>query len=202
MIKIHKTLIKLATVLVKYYAEKTMGLEAQTIIVKSLADAVGENAIEKISSFLDQGAQFERLLEVFKTADECFAENIDDHSLSQAIISMPLAGLDQLELLAKQISSNLDDQGLLTAIRDRFEMDWPNKFSKEQLDRASIEYRDCLDKALATKLDQMLPTIFRKIDRIEHASRRLSEGQFGINTEIKRFDETLSNQNDAILQLA
>ncbi len=47
--------VKLATELIKYYVEKSLGEGALAILVKSLADLIGESASEKLNSFSGSG---------------------------------------------------------------------------------------------------------------------------------------------------
>lgn len=201
MAELPKTLVKLATELVIYYAEKALGEGALAILVQELTDLVGESVTEKIKDFLDQGELSKQVFDAFKEADNCFYNTVDDDVLKQAIISKPLAGLEQWEAVTKQLPSTLDDMGLLTLIRMRFEQDWPGKLTKQQLDRAAVVYRDCLDRSLATKLDQLLPTLFRKVERIDLTSREILENQLGLRAQIREVDESMSRQSDSILRL-
>ena len=130
MAEIHKSIIHFATELVKYHADKTLGEGALSILVDEVTDFIGEDVTEKISTFLDQGEKAKQVLEAFKMADECFIKNADDHTLQQAIVSQPFAGIEHLEKIALQIPSTLDDQGLLKTLRDQFEQDWPNRLSR------------------------------------------------------------------------
>jgi tetratricopeptide (TPR) repeat protein len=202
MADLSTTFVKFATELVKYYAEKTLGEGASGILVQELTDLVGESVTEKIKDFLDQGELTKQVIEAFNEADNCFSLTIDDDVLKQAIISKPLAGLEQWDVVAKQIPSTLNDTGLLTLIRTRFEKDWPGKLTNQQLDRAAMVYRDCLDRSLATKLNQILPTLFRKVERIDLTSREILENQLGLRAQIREVDKSISRQSDDILRLS
>jgi hypothetical protein len=198
MAEFPKTLVKLATELVKYYAEKILGEGASAILVKGLTDIVGENATEKINGFLDQGERAQQLLEAFTLADDCYSKKVDDDLLRQLILSQPFAALPQLEVLAKALPTTLDDIGLFNAIRDQFKKDWPGRLADQQIDVAARTYLDCLDQGLATKFDQLLPTLYRKVDRIDHTSRQIKantdlliEGQGKIEAQL----EKLANKN-------
>lgn len=183
-------LLKLVTELIKYYVEKALGENASAILAQGLTEIVGETAKSKITDFLDQGELSKQVFAAFKEADNCFYKTVDDDVLKQAIISNPLAGLEQWEAVAKQLPSTLDDSGLFILIRTRFEQDWLGILSDQQLDQAAMIYRDCLDRAFATKLDQLEPTLFRKIERIDLASREIKENQRGLSTQIQEIYES------------
>lgn len=61
----------------------------------------------------------------------------------------------------------LDDESLSIALGERFKQDWQNHLTENQLHDAVKLYRFCIDRSLATKCNQLLPTIFRKIEGIE-----------------------------------
>ncbi len=84
-----------------------------------------------------------------------------------------LAELPSLEKLAAALPKTLDDDELWRALRNRFKEEWPHLLTEAQLDRAATVYRDCLDRPLAAKCDQLLETLFRKVDRIEQSTQRL-----------------------------
>jgi len=195
-------LLKLGTALIKYYVEKAFGENASTIFIQGLTDIGGEKAISEIADFLDQGELSKKIFEAFSEADNCFSKNVGDNLLKQAIISKPLAGLEQWEAVAKQLPSSLDDSGLYNIIRTRFEQDWPGKLTEQQLDRAAMIYRDCLDRSVATKLGQLEPTLFRKVERIDYTTRELLENQVGLRAQIRGVDKSISRQSDDILRLS
>jgi len=201
MAKLPKTLIKLATELVEYYATKALGEGASAIIISNLADLIGDNATEKITAFLDQGEKADLLLSAFKEADDCFVNEVKDQILKEAIVSAPLAGLHNLEILAGDLPVTLDETSLSTAIKNQLELDWPGRFSPQQLEYAAQTYLDCLDRSLAKKCDQLLPTIFRKIERIENTSRQILDQQQGLSNRIREVDDKLESQNDLLLHL-
>lgn len=199
MSKKSKNLVKLATELTKYYTKKALGDDALTILVQGASDIIGDDVTEKIESFLDQGDKAERVLDAFTFADNCFVKNIGDDLLKQMVISKPLAGIEHLEQIAQHIPTNLDDRGLLESIRNRFELDWPGQLTDERLDQAAIVYRDCLDKALLIKLNQIHPTLFRKIDRIEKDTQKLLRGQ---DANFQHLSHQLAKQTDYLLNFA
>jgi hypothetical protein len=201
MAELSKKLVKLATELIKYYASKALGEGALDILAGSLADFFGESITEKISAFLDQGEKADQLLSAFKEADECFTKRIEDQILREAIISAPFAGLNKFEVLAENLPVTLDDQILVRAIKNQLALEWPGKFTDSQLDYAAKTYLDCLDHSLASKCDQLLPTIFRKIERIEDNTRKILNYQQGITTQIRDVDNKLESQNDLLLRL-
>jgi len=153
--------------LIKYGLEKAAGESGSRLLYTAITDLLGEYSIEKIASFFDQGEGARKILEVFKEADDCFRKEINDDHLIQAIGSKPFAGLPRLEKLAKSIPDTLDDQTLLDGIRQQFKDDWGTLLSDEQVDRAAEIYRSCLDNLLAVKLNQLLQTLYRKVNRIE-----------------------------------
>ena len=184
MTNVHKNIVKLATALVKYHAEKALGDDALSIVVQGVTNLAGESAVEKISSFLDQGEQANRLIEAFKAADICFTNNIDDAELNQMIISKPMAGLEKLETFAASLPETLDDDGLLYMIQNQFEVDWHGKISGSKLKKAALVYRRCLDRSLATKMGQILQSMYRSVERIEKNTLDLKEGQQKIYDEV------------------
>ena len=192
MANISKNVIKLATELVKYRAEKMLGKDALSVIVNGATDLVGESATEKIASFFGQGEQARKLLDAFRTADICFADSIDDYELEQAINSKPLAGLPKLETFTLLLPNTLDDNGLLRMLQKQFETDWQGRISNRKLEKAAREYRRCLDRSLAANLDQMLSSLYRIAERIDRTSnkiksdtQKLLEGQKNIQSQLE-----------------
>lgn len=202
MADLPKTIVIFASELIKYYSEKALGEGALAILVEKMTNLVGENATEKISNFLNQEELTKKLVEAFEEADYCFSRSIDDDVLRQAIISKPLAGLEQWDVVVTQLPSTLNDAELFTIIRKRFDQDWPGKFTSQQLDRAAVVYRDCLDRSLATRLNQILPTLFRKVERIDLTSREILKNQMGLSNRIREIDKSIARQNDEILRIS
>lgn len=182
-----KTVVRLATELLKHQAKNLIGDEALNIIAKSMIDYAGENVTEKITSYFNNEDNAENLLAAFKDADASFLSECEDNTLRQMVISKPLADLPSLENLASKLSKTLDDQGLHAALYNHFVEDWPN-LSTAQINRAAKLYKKCLDRALAAKCDQMLPAIFRKLDHIEDTTNATRE----IVNEIKEKVDALS----------
>ena len=112
-----------------------------------------------------------------------------------------------MEKIAIEIPDILDDRKLIEVIRQQFLEDWPDKFSDTQLDQAAYIYRGCLDTALATKYDQLLPTIFRKADRIEDVSLRIKTDPTDLLKAIGKISNQLQDllgtnlMGDSVLQL-
>ena len=186
-----KNLVRFATELVKYYAEKALGEGASAVLVKELTDLAGENVTEKITNFLNQNERAQKLLEAFKAADFCFIQKVEDETLKQLIISQPFAALPTLENLAGNLNTTLDDANLFKAIRNQFEIDWPQQLTDQQLSIATRTYVDCLDRALATKFEQLLQTLYRKVDRVENTSRGIKADTEQILEKQDRIDAKL-----------
>jgi tetratricopeptide (TPR) repeat protein len=161
-----KTVVRLAAELLKHQAKNVFGDEFLNIISNGLIDVAGENITEKLNAFLDTEDKAEKLLAAFKDADATFLAECEDYTLRQMVISKPLAALTSLESLATKLPKTLDDQRLREVLREQFAVDWPN-VPQELIRKASDHYKKCLDRALAAKCDQILPTIFRKLDHIE-----------------------------------
>jgi len=183
-----KTLVRLAAKLAKHWAEKISGEEVWGDLAEVLAEFAGDGVAEKLANFFDQGEKAQKLLEAFKDADACFAEKCGDERLKWAIRSLPLAGLETLTKLAAVLPETLDDAGLVAAIRRRFEEDWRGMFTPEQLDHAAAVYRECLDRPLAAKCGQLLPTLFRKVEHVEQMTGQLLAGQSELLTGQKRLE--------------
>jgi hypothetical protein len=165
-----KTLLKLSAAVIEHQAKKNLGEEATSLLVNVLAEYAGEKTLDKLVEFVQQGDRAQKLIEAFKEADKCFAKQCGDEMLKQAIAMTPLAEIPSLEKLAAALPETLDDDGLLAALRGRFADDWRNALSDAQLDRAALVYRKCLDRPLAAKCDQLLETLFRKVERIEETT--------------------------------
>jgi len=199
MANIPKNVLRLLIELVKYYSQKAIGEGALSIITDGITELAGEDIGDKINNFVDQEENARKLLDVFHEADKCFIETSTDDLLKQIIISTPFSALPRLEKIAVNLPSTLDDLGLLTALRDQFKNDWGTKLSDEQLDLAASLYRSCLDRALATKLDQLLPTIFRKVERIERGVQKIWGAQNDFQQQFQRFEGFASRQTEILL---
>ena len=178
MADVPKAVVKLAVELVKHFAKQSLGEGAVNIISENLADLAGENVTEKLTAFFDQGEKLEKILAAFQGADTCFAQKCDDKLLRQMIHDKPFAGLPSLEKLATELPENLDSDQLLETLKQRFSEDWPGELSPEQLEKAAMLYRDCLERGLAAQADQLQEVIFLKLDRIENGVQDIR-----INTE-------------------
>ena len=200
MANIPKNALRLLIELVKYYSQKAIGEGALSIITDGITELAGEDIGNKINNFVGQEENARKLLDVFHEADKCFIETSTDDLLKQTIISTPFSALPRLERIAINLPSNLDDSGLFSALRDQFENDWKTKLSEEQLNLAASLYRNCLDRALATKLDQLLPTIFRKVERIEKDVQQIRGAQSNLHQQLQRFEDFASSQSEILLQ--
>jgi tetratricopeptide (TPR) repeat protein len=179
-----KSVIKFGVELAKHQAKTHLGEGVLNVLAGQVAEVGGQASAEKVASFFEHGANAEKLLQAFEQADTCFAEQCGDDTLRQAIQAQPLAALPSLEKLAAALPTSLDDLGLLSALRRRFSEAWPGQLSEDQLDHAASVYRTCLDRALAAKCAQLLPTIFRKIERIEAVANRLLAEQHEIKAAL------------------
>ncbi len=159
-----KTVIKLIAELLKHQAKMQLGEGFVKTLTDGLVDYAGEDVTEKINGFLGNSENSKNLLAAFEDADSAFAEKSD--LFRQMIVSKPMRGLETLEKLAESLPKNLDGEGLQEALLNHFTADWSN-ISKEDLTHAASEYRLCLEHALAARCNQLLPTIFTKVERIE-----------------------------------
>src|SRR3990172_2166707 len=103
----------------------------------------GEKTLDRLVSFLRKTGDADKIRDAFHAADACFKQECGDDTLRQMIISKPFAALPSLEKLAASLPKTLDDDGLLAALRRRFEDDWSGKLAPEQLDHAAVTYRLC-----------------------------------------------------------
>jgi hypothetical protein len=154
----------------KHQAKKQLGEGFVNTFTEGLVDYAGEDLTERINSFLGNTENSKNLLAAFADADSAFAEKSD--LFKQLITSKPMRGLETLEKLANSLPKTLDDEGLQEALLNHFTADWTN-ISKEDLARAASEYRLCLERALAARCNQLLPTIFTKVERIEAITKNI-----------------------------
>jgi len=105
-----------------------------------------------------------------------------------------------LENIATQLPSTLDDESLFFALRDQFKKDWPKKLTEKQLDIATTQYLKCLDRALSTKLGQLLPTIFRKIERIGNDVDEIKRSSIDFQRQFHRFEKLSLSQSEMLMQ--
>ena len=200
MTNIPKSILQLLIELSKYYSQKALGEGASSIVVDGITELVGEDVTEQINNFLSKEKNAKQLLKAFREADDCFIKSSDDSLIRQAIISKPFSAIQRLENIAIQLPSTLDDASLFVALRDQFKKDWPKKLSEQQLDIAATQYRICLDRALATKLEQLLPTIFRKVERIEKDVRQIRNFQSDFQQQFQKFEDLTFRQSELLLQ--
>lgn len=170
-----KFVVALGAELVKYQVKKQLGDGVLTTLAAMVSQYAGESMTDKLAGLLNHGGKAQQLLDAFQDADSCFADKCSSPEMRQAIAAKPLRALTALEGLARSLPDTLDDDGLLRKLRDTFKRDWPN-WSQERLDEAAVIYRDCLDTALAAKCDQLLPTLFRKVERIEETTTKTLAG--------------------------
>ena len=161
-----KPLVKLAVKFIEYQGKRLVGEGFANEVLKTLAEYAGEDATARLTAFFDQGAHAGQLVAAFEEADAAFAQTIGNRDLARAIRDAPLARLESLTKLADALPRTLDDAALFAALRARFAEDYPH-LTAAQLDDAARVYRDCLDRALAAKCGQLLPALFRKIERID-----------------------------------
>jgi hypothetical protein len=69
--------------------------------------------------------------------------------------------------------------------------DWGEKIPEEKIDGAAYTYRDCLDDALAAKCRQLLPTIYRKLTRIQDDTYQIKADTTQIKTNTKEILDRL-----------
>jgi len=168
-----KDIFKLATELIKHQAKKQLGDGFMDVLSSRLVDYAGDNALEKVNGWLGSGENAEKLLAAFQDADKDFHDQGDD-TFKQMIVSKPMGQLESLGRIAKNLPKTLDDDGLLESLRQQFETDWPN-LSSDVHDKAAHAYRIHLERNLAIRCNQMLPSIFVKIERIEANTEKIIE---------------------------
>ncbi len=178
-----KPLVKLAVKFIEYQGKRIVGEGFANEVLKTLTDYAGEDATARLTAFFDQGAHADQLAAAFQEADAAFARTIDNRDLARAIRDAPLARLESLTKLADALPRTLDDATLFAALRARFAEDYPH-LTDAQLDDAARVYRDCLDRALAAKCGQLLPALFRKIERIDWTTRETLETVKRIETQV------------------
>ena len=191
-----KTIVLLAANIFKYYLEKLLGEDALSLIGNQLIDFAGEGLVEKLATFFDQGQRAEELLEAFKSADECFLARVDDYSIKQAIISKPLSNLPYLVNVASNIPNTLDDDGLVGAISNQLIKDWGEQLTEGERIYAAKVYRDCLDRELSIKCNQLLETLYRKVERIEHTADSVKKDTLELLEDVKSLQPTLDKLID------
>lgn len=171
-------IIHITTELLKYFIKFRLGDNAFTTIEGGIID-IGEGYFSQgIQKYLNKNKPIKLITSAFQFADDEFIQIVSDPVLKQTIISKPFHSLPRLQEFAKKIPNNLDDKLILNALVNQFKEDWPRRFSEEQFDQMARIYRNCLDKGLAMISEQILPTIYRKVDRIEGTTNEIK-----INTE-------------------
>lgn len=168
-----KDVFTLAAELIKHQAKKQLGDGFMDVLSRRLVDYAGDNALEKVNGWLDSGENAEKLLAAFQDADKDFHDQGDD-TFKQMVVSKPMSQLESLEKIAKNLPKTLDDDGLLETLRHQFETDWTN-LSSEVHDKAARAYRVHLERNLAIRCNQMLPSIFVKVERIEANTEEIIE---------------------------
>src|SRR5207245_563701 len=96
-------LVKFAAALVRQQAKAHLGDEAIRALAEQGINVIGEQPANQISALIDDRDKALEILVAFDQADEAFAELADDERLKQAIISMPLAGIESLASLALKL---------------------------------------------------------------------------------------------------
>jgi type II secretory pathway predicted ATPase ExeA len=172
--------------LLKHQAKQRLGDGALTVLTNALADYAGETLTEKLTAFLADGQNAEKLLSAFRHADECFSRL--NHEYAGVIASQPLAALERLEKLAARFAADLDSPSLLAGIQAQLQSDWGTAFPPEFYPQAARDYRNCLERALAAATGDLLPSIFAKVERIE-----------GLTHEIKNDTAALRSGQEQIL---
>jgi hypothetical protein len=166
-----KDIITLAAELIKHQAKKQLGDGFIDVLSSRLVDYAGDNALEKVNEWLESGENAEKVLAAFKDADKAF-HNQGDDTFKQMIVSKPLSQLDTLENLAKALPNTLDDDGLVETLLHQFESDWSN-LSSHVHEKAARAYRVHLERSLAIRCNQLLPSIFTKVERIEANTEKI-----------------------------
>lgn len=187
-----KAILKMAAELIKYQAKKQLGEGFINTFAESLTDYLGENTTERINAFIETGNNGEKLLAAFQDADLAFS-GYNDKTLRQMIISKPLRQLETLEKLASALPKTLDDDGLFETLHHQFASDWPN-LTNEIHTRAASLYRICLERALAIHCNQLLPSIFSKVERIEAKTDKILSALYAAPEKqtASQLDKTMS----------
>jgi tetratricopeptide (TPR) repeat protein len=191
-----KTTVKFLVDLVKHRVKSLTGDEGYAVAAGAVTELTGEQVADRITEYLNDEQVTQYLLKAFELADACFEEECGDPLLQEAIRSQPLAGIPTLERLAAALPRTLDDEGMRAGLRQQFQQDWREQLTDEQLDRAAAAYLRCLDRGLATRAQQLQPTLLRQtqrllsglevtqgsVDRVERLlgeARRDQQGRFG-----------------------
>jgi tetratricopeptide (TPR) repeat protein len=190
-------LIHLFGALSLYLASRLTADQQFALLTEVLGSYAAEKKLDQLIDWI-QGGKHEKaaqatLKAAFEAADDCFADNCGDPMLRQAIRTLPLSEIPSLEKLAAALPQTLDETKLRAALRRRFADDWRNALSAAQLDHASDVYLRCLDVPLAAKCGQLLPTIFRKLDRIEDAAERIEDGVADVQASQERVEVGLAD---------
>lgn len=191
MPSLSRTLSRLAIALLKHEAQKRLGDEFLSTLGDAVANFAGDSLDEQLQQFLDQGKNAEKLLTAFKSADECFEMNCGDQKLVGAIKSLPLSGLTSLEKIAAELPTTLDDSILRNLIRNQFQQNWGKLLSSGQIEHAVLVYMKCLDRALAANAEQILPSLFRIVERIEEDVKEIGSEVIELRSDTQNI---LANQ--------
>jgi hypothetical protein len=148
---------------------KALGALIRALFIEGLpgtAKPLANAAIDPVSAYLktrllDSGILRLDVVDVFRAADDKFLERCNDDVLQQAFRSQPHAELPALERLAKRLPVGMNRAELEQALRDQFQLEWPNSLGDQRLERAAALYADCLDDALVMVEGQRLPTLHR-----------------------------------------
>jgi|GEM_PF-847463 len=170
-------LVQLAVSVILHQARQTLGEEVLTRLADVLTEYAGEKALDKLTTLVGQQGYAAKITQAFVVADACFAQKTNsptDKNLHEAILSLPLAKLETLEQLATHLPKTLDDASFRQALRATFRASWPQQLSEAEIDRAAGLYLQCLDRPLAADCEQLLPTIFRKLERMENILAELT----------------------------
>lgn len=152
-----KNIIKLIVALLKHQAENVLGKEAIGIAGKTFVEIGGEKAQGQIDAILNTNEGTQKLVDAALRADSYFREKCTDQDLNQAF-TMSMGDLPSIQLVLKDLPTELDQSRAIETLRENLERDFPN-LNTEQIEYGATLYLECLNRTLLPLKEFTLPII-------------------------------------------
>ena len=177
-----KYLLKLIVALLKHQAETWLGKDTLGVAGQAIVEIGGEKAQEKIDEFLKNSDTAQQILKAAQKADSDFRGKCTNNDLRDAL-TIPLGDLPSIQSAIKDLPKSIDEEGLLTAIKNSLTRDFPG-LTRDQIESGSTLYLDCLTRALMPLKEYTLTIIGQNTNAIKENTEQLLLATKEINEKL------------------
>jgi hypothetical protein len=158
-----KALVSFSVDFLKYYVRLKLGPGPHELLLEPLGELAKDAINSEVERLLPPKKIVQKVRRAFEKADDCMRQ-ASDIRFRELIASQPLGDLPKLERLASHLVGTFDDLQLLAALKQQFKEDWGGRLTELEYGALAREYRDCLDRALASE-GEIQGVILRTVQR-------------------------------------